>query len=111
MPEITVAHRPELTLDRALGAFRDEFGDRYEVREARLLGIRRITVNKTSWVGVTVDLRHTRDRTIFSYRGYIPSTVYNLLLGGFIAMMILRSRWRELENEVRAFIEAAPAFN
>jgi len=31
MAEVTVAHHPQLTADRAMEVFRDHFGDKYDV--------------------------------------------------------------------------------
>lgn len=111
MPQVTVVHRPELTFERALGAFRDHFDGKYRVGTASLLGVRRIVVDKSDWVGVTIDLRQETGSTSFSLRGYIPSSLYSWLFGGLIAIMFLRKSWREMEREVTAFIEAAPDFN
>lgn len=110
MPEVTIAHHPYLTYDRTLDIFKDKLGSRYHVDTASLLGVQRIVVNKTGWVGVTIELRQKPASTSFLFRGYIPSKLYRWLLGGLITTLILRSRLRCFEKEITAFIESATEF-
>ena len=111
MSEVTVAHHPELTLERALEVLRDHFGGKYHLDTVSLLGQRRIVVNKSKWTGVTIELRQRPGGTTFSFRGYIPSLIYGLLFGGLAAIFLLKPKWRKLEDEVRSFVERSPAFN
>ena len=110
MPAVTIAHHPHLTYDRTLDIFKERLGNRYHVDIASLLGVQRIVVNKTDWVGATIELRQKLGGTSFVFRGYIPSKLYRWLLGGLITTLILRSKWRHFEEEITAFIESAPEF-
>ncbi len=55
MATVTVAHHPDLTLDRAMGVFKSHFFGKYDVYESSTFGrLRRVVVKKNAMTGVIV---------------------------------------------------------
>ena len=111
MASVTVAHRPELTVENATEAFEEHFKDKYEVDGTSTIGqLQRILITKSKWTGVQINLMQTRDKTSFGFRGFMPSWVSRIPLAGQIVTLFLKSSWKEMEDEVGTFIENAAAF-
>ena len=111
MASVTVAHNPKLTLENATEAFKEHFGDKYEVAETSESGqLRRIVMKQSKWTGVQVHLVQTRDKTMFGFQGFMPPSPLQMLFGGLIAVLFLRQSWKLMEEEVETFIQNAAAF-
>lgn len=111
MAVVTIKHRPELTAERAMEIFREGFAGKYEVYKwNRAGGVRDFMVKKSNLIGVAVTLKQEKDRTSFIFVDTPPSVFMFLLVGGALYSLIARSRYAELMNEVKKFIETAPEF-
>jgi hypothetical protein len=104
MALVSIGHRPDLTPEQAQAAFERHFAGKYKVypTKARL---RDFIVKKTDWAGVGVRLKQEKTGTVFVFTAMMPNLLLQALFGGAIAYLLLRSTWKELENEVRACIE------
>ena len=109
MAKITIAHHPELTVDGAIEVFRDHFAGKYEVRKTRDI-LSDFELQKSAGTGVKLKLRQDRDGTRFTYTASVPSFLLRLFFVNLTGWLFLRSSWKELEEEVGAFIENAPEF-
>ncbi len=111
MATITVAHKPDLTAERAMDAFRTHFADKYKVYETRFWKRGRdFIVEKSGWTGVGIKLKQESDATTFVFTPIMPSMILQLSFGGLIAMLFLRPGHKAMEDEVRTFIDNAAAF-
>ena len=78
--------------------------------------MRDFIVKKTGWTGVGVRLRQDSTTTSFVFTGMSPGTMARVLpvlfigIGALIILLILRSSWKAMEEEVSAFIESSPDF-
>ena len=104
----TVGHHPELTAEQAMDVFSRHFTD-YEVYKTMFLN-RDFLVKKSGWTGVGVRLKQESNYTTFIFTPLIPNFLLQMLGGGVIAYLVLRSNWKALEDEVASFIEKAPQF-
>ena len=109
MAVIKTAHHPELTPERVIRVFDGHFAGKYEVYKTRFAG-RDFVVKKSDWTGVGVKLKQDSEGTSFVFSGLMPNIILNMLVGGLIAVLFLRPRWKALEEEVRVFIENAAEF-
>ncbi len=109
MAIVRVAHRPNLTPERAMFAFERHFHREYKIYKSGVL-LRDFVVRKNSWTGVGVQLKQADNETSFVFTAMMPSIILNILFGGLIAFLFLRPSWRALENDVREFIETAADF-
>ena len=130
MAVIKTAHHPELTPERVIRVFDGHFAGKYEVYKTRRSGKSRrwdatirfsgayktrfagrdFVVKKSDWTGVGVKLKQDSEGTSFVFSGLMPNIILNMLVGGLIAVLFLRPRWKALEEEVRVFIENAAEF-
>lgn len=114
MATVTIAHHPELTVDRALGVFMSHFHGKYDVYESSAFGrLRRIVVKKNAMTAVAVNLKQEPETTTFVFGAFIPSGLMRGLfglIGVLIALLFLRPTWKAMEAEVRVFIENAADF-
>lgn len=109
MKVVTVGHHPELTLEAAMDIFQKHFAGKYEVYKPRHRhGF--FMVKKSTWAGVRIEPRQKGDSTSFVFSAWIPSDLLNALFMGLIAWVILRPRWKALEEEIKSFIENALEF-
>jgi hypothetical protein len=103
----TVAHRPDLTKDRAREIFRAHFEPKYRIEDAKApLVLRDFIVVKNPFVGVAVKLEQGSNDTKFVYGGVAPRFWARLLFSGLLSLFL----WNGLTSEVRQFIESAPEF-
>ena len=109
MAIVRVAHRPNLTPERAMFAFERNFHSKYKIYKSGVM-LRDFVVRKNSWTGVGVQLKQGDDETHFVFTAMMPSIILNILFGGLIAFLFLRPSWKALENDVREFIETAADF-
>ncbi len=109
MAVVKVAHRPNLTPERAMFAFNRHFHQDYEIRKTGIL-LRDFLVKKNAWTGVGVKLQQDVDGTSFVFTAVLPNIILNMLFGGLIAHLLLRPSWKALETEVLVFIENAADF-
>ena len=126
MARVIIAHRPELTSERAQELFESHFGSRYEVY--RPTGIEKFWNGSPDFVvkgpgraAVAVSLGRTMDTTYFVFRWVMPTLfLAGLLLVVFLGLILLplalivwvmvRRGGKPLEAEVRSFIESAGEF-
>ena len=109
MAIVKVAHRPNLTPERAMFAFERHFHREYKVQKSGVM-LRDFVVRKNSWTGVGVQLKQDGGETFFVFTAMMPSVILNIFFGGVIAYFFLRPSWQALENDVRKFIETAGDF-
>ncbi len=109
MAVVKIAHRPNLTPERAMFAFNRRFQQEYKIHKSGVM-LRDFVVRKNSWTGVGIQLKQEDDSTSFVFTAMMPSIILNILFGGVIAFLFLRPSWRALENDVREFIETAADF-
>ena len=109
MAKVTVAHKPELTVESAMEVFRSHFGGSYDVYKTAYLN-RDFVVKKSGWTGVGVKLQQEENATTFVFTPLMPSFLLQMLAGGLISYLFLRPAWKALEDEVRTLIENAAAF-
>ena len=109
MAKVDVGHHPELTVDQAIQLFRNHFGTKYEVYPTKLLR-RDLVVKRSGWTAVGVKLEQQQNSTSFVFTAFIPSVLLQLFFGSLVAILILRSTWKNMEAEVQSFIEGASEF-
>ena len=109
MATVTVTHHPELTVESAMEVFRSHFSGKYDVYKTAYLR-RDFVVKKSGWTGVGVKLQQEQNATTFVFTPIMPSFILQMLAGGLISYLFLRSGWKALEDEVRLFIENAAEF-
>lgn len=102
MAKVTVAHRPELTKERAMEIFAEEFGSRYRVAPFR--GV--FAIEKNAFVAVAVKLEQSSSETKFVYNAFTSRWWARMLLGVLIGPILGRA----LTAEVRQFIDTSPEF-
>jgi len=111
MAVFTIKHHPELTAEKAMEIFKKGFAGKYEVYKwTRPGGVRDFVVKKSSLIGVAVKLKQEKDRTSFTFIDTAPSVFMFLAVGGILYSLIARSKYLELMNEVKKFIETEPEF-
>ena len=109
MIKVIIRHNPSLTKDMVLELFQRHFGSRYEVYATKLLGMD-LVVKKSGSTGVSLKLVHKADESFFRFGAFAPSLAFRILLYGVIAYFFLRRKWREMEAEIKDYIESEPAF-
>ena len=121
MATVTVAHKPELTVEDAAEVFSRHFTERYEVQLKRIPG--RFVVRKSRWIALNVSLVQREDSTSFMFTGKIPLAFYVLvglgffmsmigaLVAGVIGWILLRRNWRVMEDEVTSLLLSASEFS
>ncbi|PKB72489.1 MAG: hypothetical protein BZY87_00100 [SAR202 cluster bacterium Io17-Chloro-G6] len=109
MAIVRVAHRPNLSPERAMYAFNRNFHREYKIYKSGVL-MRDFVVKKNAWTGVGVKLKQEDNGTSFVFTAMMPSIILNILFGGVIAFLFLRPSWRAMERDVGAFIESAADF-
>jgi hypothetical protein len=100
----TIAHKPDLTKERAQELFAQHFAN-YKVEKSSVM-MRDFMVVKNPFVGVAVKLQQGEGETKFVYSGLAPRVWARLLFGGLIGFLL----WNGLTNEVEQFIDTAPEF-
>ena len=106
-----IGHHPELTAEAAMEIFKEGFAGKYEVSKwTRPGGVRDFVIIKNSLIGVAVKLKQGKDKTSFVYADTIPSMLMTLLLAGVWYVLINRSSYDAMMNDVKTFIENAPEF-
>ena len=103
MSEIQVAYRPELTKQDLFRLFTDQFGHVYDLYQTKGLG-RDFVVQKNRLTTVGVTLRQDPSRTLISIHPFSPSMMLNMLVGGYVATMMMRPGWKKLEKEIQEFV-------
>jgi len=109
MIKVVIRHNPSLGKDKVLELFERHFGDRYQVYATKLVGMD-LVVKKSGSTGVSLKLVQKSDETFVRFGAFAPSPAFRLLLYGVIPYFILRRRWREMEAEIKSYIESEPAF-
>ena len=111
MAVVTVKHHPELTAEKAMEIFNKGFAGKYEVYKwNRPGGVRDFMVKKSSLIGVAVKLKQEKDKTSFTIVDSPPSMFIFLSVGGILYSLLNRSKYTEMMNEVKKFIETEPEF-
>lgn len=109
MIKVVLRHNPSLTKNTMLDLFQRHFGDRYKVYATKLVGMD-LVVKKSGSTGISLKLIQKSDGTFVRFGAFAPSPAFRFLLYGVIPYFILRGRWREMEAEIKAYIENEPAF-
>lgn len=106
MPKLELKHNPELTKEQLYEVLSTQLADKgYEIGLSKLIGAD-IYIKKTGWVGVSIKLVQRSNSTFIRYAGYAPSAAVRLLLYGVITLLIVRPKWKALENEVKDVVSA-----
>lgn len=114
----TVSHHPELTPQTAMEIFQKHFSGKYKVRKIKRTIARDFIICKSPLIGIRVKLNQREGSTSFLFDGDAPNALLAVLfwlcLGIVIAIIIylaaLKPRLKEMENEVKQYIEQAPEF-
>jgi len=109
MAEIVVAHRPDLTVERAAEVFRSHFGETYEVYNTSIWG-RDFVVKKNGRTAVGIRLKQ-QDETSFIFTPFTPSFLFNFMFSGILSYLLLRPGWKAMEKEVAQFIRSSADLN
>ena len=110
MPVVTVAHQPDLSVEKALEVFSNHFAGKYSVYKTRR-PLLHLVVRKSAWTAVGVRLRQGSNTTRFGFGAFLPSFFLTFLLVGLVTYLILYfASWRDMEREVENFILNAPEF-
>jgi len=109
MAEIVVAHRPDLTVERAVEVFRSHFGETYEVYNTSIWG-RDFVVKKNGRTAVGIRLKQ-QDKTSFIFTAFTPSFLFKMMFSGLLSYLILRPGWKAIEGEVAHFIRNSADLN
>ena len=110
MPVVTVAHRPDLSVERAVEIFSSHFASKYRVYKTRR-PLLHFVVQKSDWTAVGVRLRQGDNVTRFGFGAFLPSFFLSFLLIGIVTYFILYfASWRHIEREVESFILNEPEF-
>jgi hypothetical protein len=109
MVKVIIRHDPSLTKDKVLELLQGYFGGRYEVYATKLLGMD-LVIKKSGSTGISLKLVQKSEETYFRFGAFAPSPAFRLLLYGVIPYFFLRRRWREMEAEIKSYIESDPAF-
>ena len=109
MAIVNIGNQPDLTKEQAREAFARHFEGKYDVIQSNAMR-RDFIVKKSGWSGVGVRLKQDKTGTSFIFTGLIPNVLLQMLFGGVVAYLFLRSSWKELEAEIAQFIENEPSF-
>lgn len=104
MATINIGNRPDVTPDRAVGAFQRRFAGTYEVYKTKLV-LRDFIVKKSGAVGVSVRVKQDGAGTTFVYTGFTPNAIIRAATGA-IGYLIFRGGMTALEREVADFIQS-----
>ena len=104
MATINIGHNPALTPERAMAIFQRRFAGTYQVYETKRR-LRDFIVKKSDWAGVGVKVKQDPNKTTLVFTGMMPNPIFQALFGGLASYLFLRSSWKELEDEIAAFIE------
>ncbi len=111
MAKITLAHNPQLDVQRLMSVIQAHFGEQYEVYETKLVGSD-VVIKKSAWTGVALKLIQKADRTIIRFNAFAPSVFVRLLQLGLIPILILYViSWGPMQKEVQGFLESSPDLN
>ena len=117
MAIVEIAHNPELTHQDVQRIFREHFKFPYKVMVPgwvrRIFPPRNFAVSKTEWTSVGIRLKQQELKTSINFTALPPpagmhSFIYNLI--PLLSWIILRPGRKELEKEVKVFIENSVAF-
>ena len=103
MSDIQIAYRPELTRRDLLSLFKEQFGHVYDLYETRRFG-RDFVVKKNNLSTIGVTLRQDPGRTVINLHPFSASMMLNMLLGSYLASLMLRPLWKNLEKEIGRFV-------
>jgi hypothetical protein len=111
MASVTIKHKPELTAEAAMSIFQKGFTGKYEVYKwNRPGGVRDFVVKKSNLIGVAVKLKQEKEETSFTFVDIIPSMLMTFMFAGLWYVLISRSSYKAMMNEVKTFIENEPEF-
>jgi hypothetical protein len=110
MAKAIISHKPELTKERVYEIFKEQFSGTYDVYQTRLLGAD-FVVKKSAWTGISVRLIQKKNKTMIYYAAFAPSAAVRILFMGLIPMLICYATvWKNIQNEMKEFIESSPEF-
>ena len=106
MPKTIIHHNPELLKEKVMEMFQNHFSGKYEVYKSNLIGAD-FVVKKSGWTGVSVRLVQKKDKTMLVYAAFAPSAAVRILLMGLIPMLVCYATvWKDIQKEVKEFIES-----
>ena len=108
-----------VTAKAAMEAFQKHFGTKYRVYKPGLYAFKEdFHIKKTGWAAVAVRVKQDSKGTEFKFYPCISSVwnyLFVILIAGIIAYIIIYPRVRptvkDMEKEVRCFLENAPEFH
>lgn len=107
MAFINIKNDPSLTKEKVIELFQKQFGEKYKVYPAKVMGYD-FWIRKNAACGVVVKLTTKNGVPVLRYDGQYPSVWVRLLQLGIIPYLFLRPGLRRLEDEVRDFITTSP---
>ncbi len=107
MAEIVLNYSPGLTVQALFRLFQGRFGNTYQVYETRRLG-RDFVVEKNKRATIGVALKQEPGRTSIVLQPFSASMILNILVGSYVASIVLRPGWKRLERELDDFIRTSP---
>jgi hypothetical protein len=118
MVKVTIGYHPELTPQAAMEIFQKHFAAKYRVSKIKRVRTRDFIVKKNPLIGVLVGLKQKEDSTSFDFHADAPSAMLAILFWLILALIpalliyfiVLRPRLKEMEREIKSFIENAPEF-
>lgn len=112
MATVSIGHYPDLTAEKAMEIFSNHFQEKYEVYPTPRLVVGDFIIKKSAFLAIFVTLQQKEGQTSFRFFHQYPSAGMRLLLAILfpISLAIAFTAGKELENEVRHFIENAPEF-
>lgn len=62
-------------------------------------------VKKDSWVGAALQVKQKKNKTIIRMYGYAPAVWARILLYSFIAIILVKPKWKELEKDLKKVLK------
>ena len=113
MARVSIRHNPDLTAERAQEVFENHFRGKYKVYPTARLVVGNFIVEKNAVLAIFVTLEQKEGQTSFKFFHQYPTVWMRLLLAILfpISLAIALTAGKQLENEIRSFIENEPEFS
>ena len=104
MPVLNLSKREDLTVEKVLKIFENEFSKKYKVYATKLIGAD-FVIKKSGWTGIAFKITQKDDKTVIKYWPMAPSAFVRMLQLGIIPLLILyATAWKKIQNEIATFI-------
>lgn len=110
MPTVRIKHNPGLTAEKVMEIFNKEFTGKYEVYMTKLL-LRDFVIKKSAWTGIAVRVKQKDTFTELVFNGFMPGTAARLFFGGIVVLVLYFGAWKNMQNEIKEFIERSTELN